>query len=218
MLSSANMTQINMQNYDLPDDATDDETKSGDSAGTGSGRIVLWLVVLSMGFLVVPMMLVGGVIQEERVLLEEQLTGLQAELNATPVIDPEVQRLEAELLGLRNDTSTLNSLQTTLAASHIDWTSLMDTLLTYEAQYMEVTGIVQEERRLMISGLADEEAYLMQYVDVLQQSELFSQVILQSITRNPPEIDEDGAPLPEYRLVEFVIQAGLQAQAEDTSP
>lgn len=207
MLKSADMANFNMQNFDLPkEDVQQDDNKSRG----GGGRLVLWLVVVSMAFLVLPVFLVGGVIESERTLLQEQLDGLQAELNAPPVIDPEIERLEGELLQLRNDTSAMNTLATSLATTHIDWAVLMQTFISYDPNQMEVTNIEQSDRRIIISGRSDDETHLMYYVDVLQGSGLFAQVLLQSITRNPPEVDENGNTLPDYRLVDFVIQVDLE--------
>lgn len=191
-----------------------DDTQEKDGqvheSGNGNTRLVLWLIVMSISFLVIPVFLTGSVIQEERMMVEEQLAGLQAELDVTPPVDPQIERLESELLTLRNSTSDMESLQTTLQATNIDWTTIMLSFLAYDPNLMELTAITQTDRRIIVNGRADDESDLMAYVDVLRDSGLFAQVILQSINRTSTQAEDEDNHLLATRLVAFVIQIDLE--------
>lgn len=187
-----------------------EEETTEKSAASGNTRLVLWLIVVSMTFLVIPVFLAGGVIQEERLLLERQLAGLQAELDQPPPVNPEVERLESELLSLRNAASELESLRTTLQAGNVDWSLIMRIFIEYDPHRMALTTITNTGQRITMNGQAMNETDLMAYVDILQESGLFTQVILQSINRVVPEVDEDGAPVNAHLPVQFVIQCDLE--------
>lgn len=210
MLLSPDMAQTAMQDFELAADSElEAEAASGNKKKGGSGRLILWLLVFSIGMAVVPMLLTGDVIREERLALEARSGTLEAELNATPTINPEIATLESQLLAFRNDTSALESLQTVLQASHVDWALLMQTYIAFDATRMELTAISITDRRITLTGLANDEADLLGYVDSLQASALFARVFIQSINRNPPEVDRDGNVISAVRLVEFVIQTDL---------
>lgn len=194
----------------VDDRSHDDEQAEAQDSGSGNTRLVLWLVVMSMSFLVIPVFLAGNVIQEERLLLEQQLAGLQAELDEPTPVDPEVERLEAQLLDYRNATSELEMLTGTLQAENVDWSLMMRIFIEYDPHRMALTSITHTGQRITMNGQAVDEADLMAYVDILQESGLFTQVILQSINRAVPEVGEDGQPVPAHMPVEFVILCDVE--------
>jgi len=188
-------------------------------AATGSSRIIIWLIALSLGILFVPLYLVSSAIQEQTEPLRHQLATLEAQLTATPAPNAEEERLRAELLTLNQQIRALEVVTTELAASQINWPEIMAVIADYDPALMQITELTQTESQLSLSGRANVESVVTAYADFLRDSEYFTHVAVQSLrlmtlpTATPVRRGEP-TPAPvepvNSRVVEFVVVITLR--------
>jgi len=176
-----------------------EKAKKGDS-----GRLVVWLVALSMAMLFLPLWLMSATLQEDVAQLETEQAQLAEALNLTPTPDAAAEDLRTELLALRNDVVTLEGKIEELAGQSLDWYVVMDLLLQYDQSAMQLTHIAQQERGLIVEGLAENEDSILSYVNTLRQAATFDGVQVQSILR------EDGAEdaQPDRYAFQLLVELG----------
>lgn len=198
-------------------------------SGTFS-RLILWLILLSLGVLFLTLFLVSTAIKQDIPALETQFASLQKTLASTPRVPPEEQTMTANLLQLQEQAQILKTAADGLSVQHIDWPAAMGAIAAYDPSRMGVTGLSQTERLVVINGQASDEAVVIDYADSLRQSEQFHQVTVQSITlqtlptasplptptpaaTNDPAAPtlEPPTPAPPVKMVAFVILVELKA-------
>ena len=179
-----------------PFESEDDE--ESESPSGGGSRIAIWLVILGLALIFIPLYLTSNTIQEGAVQLNDQLTEVAATLAFTPPPNPTLEHLNATLAVVRQQSSLMNSLQSTLVALHVDWPVIMAHLGTYNSARMSITGISQNGQTILVQGLADDENVVTTYAEMLRTSGLFKQVVVESINiQNLPTPTPTRTPLPE---------------------
>lgn len=148
----------------------------------GGSRIVLWLIVLSLGILFLPLFLLSTALKENNLTLETQLATLEVSLTATPEPNPTEQALTDQLLQLRQDTKALETLSDELGTRHINWPGTIAIIGSYDQEQITLTGLTQTDNLITLSGQADNETAIMTYVESLRASEQFTSVVVQAIS------------------------------------
>lgn len=161
-----------------------------------SSRLILWLVVFSLGLLFVPLYVVSTTIKQNNVPLVTQLAMIGATLTSTPPPDPLEAPLKSTLAGVQKQINALNSIQPTLVAGHTDWAATISVIARFDPTLMALTGVTQSDRQIIITGQAGSEATVMTYADTLRNSDQFSRVVLQSISSKtlPPSATPSSTP------------------------
>lgn len=143
------------------------------------GRMILWMVVFSIGALFVPLYLALSTIQTEssRLLLERE--ALQSQLDSQANRQPSA--LEEEFAVLRERLVILQPVHDQLVAEHVNLPDILAVIGQYDAAALQVTSVVQRDNTLIIMGRASGQNVVMQYVTILRGSTQFSQVEVESI-------------------------------------
>ncbi len=196
-----------------------DELESNDetTGSTGSSRIVLWLILLGLGILFVPVYLVGATIKESKTPLETELTQIQATLAVTPHPNPTEQALTDNLVQIRGQISDLATLQADLLATHIDWPSVMAIISSYDQTRMTITSLSQTGRAITLDGRANDQQIVMDYAELLRQSNQFQDVTIRSIALQPiptatPERDATPVPATPGTTAAFTLTLQLKIE------
>ncbi|NDJ86926.1 MAG: PilN domain-containing protein [Chloroflexi bacterium] len=152
----------------------------------GPNRIVLWLVVASLVGLFVPLYLISSTVESDNADLDQELAILQVTLTSSPPIDPEEQELSNSLASVKRQVREVAITHSDLTSNHIDWPTAMALFANYDPERMVVTGLVQMENRITLTGQADQETTVIVYTRMLEESGAFERVIVQSMTLNEP--------------------------------
>jgi hypothetical protein len=204
---------------DLP---PEDEQQEVSDTGSSLTRLIPWVLMLGLALLILPLYLGAVTIEESTFPLATEAQVLQATITAPPPVPPQEQTLTTELLGLRSQLGAFESVPATLIAGHTDWPRIMDAVHTYDSNRVRLTGFNNEPNRLIVNGLALEENAVLEYSRLLEGTGFFSQVRVQSISRNPvalPTPDLSATPNPEAPLGEiympfvFTLSVDLKANA-----
>ncbi|MBZ0296211.1 MAG: PilN domain-containing protein [Anaerolineae bacterium] len=190
----------------------------------GLSRLILWLLVLSMGILFVPVFLAGTTIQEENAKLQAEIDQLDESLNVTPTPDPAEARLSDELEAARSQYNALGPAQAAFTSQHVDWPTLMNNIRQFDATRMTLTGMQQNDARLTIKGSAVDEPAVMAYVEQLGNNPGFADVAVLDISREIPVTPAPSRGQPNEApavtqepaqtwLVNFVIQVMIDREA-----
>jgi Tfp pilus assembly protein PilN len=189
-------------------------------------RLVIWLVVLSLGALFLPLYLVSTSIQEETQTLTVTLTAIQATLEFTPEPAEQELALENTLSHLRDQINALQPVITGLVESKVDWLNTFAVIGRYDAGRIILTGVSQTENRLVLTGQATSESDVMAYFQLLDESTTFDRVVVQSIVLRETSssaatvkpIIRDNPPVedvPVERISEFNILIELKVGADE---
>jgi len=189
-------------------------------------RIVIWLVILSLGALFLPLYLVSTSIQDETQTLSVTLTAVQATLVFTPEPLEQELALQDTLAQLRDQVNALQPVIAGLVASQVDWLNSFAVIGSYDPTRITLNGIAQTENRLVLTGQATSEGDIMAYFQLLDESTTFDRVVVQSIvlrevssspaTAKP--IIRDAAPteeIPAERISEFNILVELKVGTDE---
>lgn len=168
-------------------------------------RLILWLVVMSMSFLFVSMTLVTSSVQERNATLQAELTSLEEQVAVTPEPDPQEEALTEQLSQVRSQVNILNTVGNTLTSGYVDWRGAAAQISAYDGTQIAMTGLVQTDNRLVITGRAKDEHSVIDYVHHLETYPNFERIIVQSISLKT--ITENEI---EYKLAEFSIMVELQ--------
>jgi Tfp pilus assembly protein PilN len=199
-----------------------EETEEGEETAGSGGKIVRWLVLLGIGILFAPLYLMGTTLKASKLPLQDELSGIQATLSATPSLDPTEQAMAGRLAELRSQINDLDSVQSTLSAAHIDWPSVMSIIASYDQGQMSVTGLAQTGSLLTLSGQANDENVIMAYANLLRQSNQLASVSIESITYHeaptaiPPRAavstpQAAQAAQTQATFAEFILRVQLKA-------
>jgi Tfp pilus assembly protein PilN len=149
-----------------------------------SPRVILWMVIASLVGLFLPVYLVLGTIRDQNLSSQNELTQIQETLERDLPLDPTSQVWQESLDQARDQVATIQPIQSTLIAGHTNWPMTMTTIGSYDQSQLTLESITQTDNRLVLTGRAGDELAATTYSHQLEQSGLFSRVIVQSITLN----------------------------------
>ncbi|MCA9915913.1 MAG: hypothetical protein KC496_21310, partial [Anaerolineae bacterium] len=141
-----------------------------------NGRLVVWLVAMSMAMLFLPLFLMASTLQEDVLAMETEYAQLSEALSLTPTPDVAAEDIRVTLLQLQSDAVLLTSTYDELANAGLDWFAVMDSLLQYDQEAILLTRIMQEENGLLVEGTATNENAILRYVNTLREADPFSGV------------------------------------------
>lgn len=152
------------------------------SGGFNIGRLLLWLMVFSLGALFLPLLLINTAIEQQAAPLAEELDALSTILASTPAPPDEEVTLQATLDALRVQVNSLAPLSDSLTSSHVNWPAVMNAILGYDPQQITLTGMEQNNDRLVVFGQGTDESQVMAYAQMLRDSGQFYDIVVQSIS------------------------------------
>jgi Tfp pilus assembly protein PilN len=177
-----------------------------------SSRLMLWLVVLSAGILFVPLYMVSTTLKQERANLEITLTQMQGTLGITPTAAPQLVVLKKTLFDALGQIPTLEPIQATLIAGHVDWPNVMARIANYDFTEISLSGLTQAGNQVSLTGRAKDQNAVIAYADMLKGSALFQAVTVQGInlktlpTATPSNTTEPTAAPDHYAEFSLLIE------------
>ncbi len=161
------------------------EAETKQTTNSIGARLVPWLIVLALALLFIPLYLTTATLDDMTAPLASEEVTLAQTLTAPPPVPTAEQTLTARLLEVETQLGALSSLPPTLIAAHVDWPAIMSTIRNYDANEIHLSGFDHITGKLTLQGAALQEDSVMSYAHTLEQTGLFSQVRIQSITVNP---------------------------------
>lgn len=178
------------------------------------GRLIPWLVVLSLGFLFLPLYLLAVTIDENNAEAQAEISTLQAELERGPLPSANEQELQDALSAALEKISALQPVRSYLENNRIDWPAVAASISNYHDDTMVVLGLSQTDRQLTLSGRAWNEQTVLDYAARLEKSGYFSRVSVQSLAAN---VVPTPTPPPPPRGTPTATAEPLSATATPTA-
>jgi|GEM_PF-1571899 len=148
---------------------------------SGSGRLILWLIIFSLAGLIVPLFVTAISMEEANLQLQDELEVLEARLSTTHEPGAQVVALQEERDALVSAEGTLVTQLEDMQTGWINWVDVMLALIDHDPFRLNLQTLTQNTRRLTITGRAVDEAHIIAYRDRLTNSGQFSRVTVQSI-------------------------------------
>ncbi|MEZ4734968.1 MAG: PilN domain-containing protein [Caldilineaceae bacterium] len=168
--------------------------------------VAMGLVAFSLLLLFLAAFLITTSVRNDINRSEANLATVQERLFRLRTPSPERQEL---LTTLTNTQSLANRLTAARPPGGIQWPAVVTVLSNYNAGALTLTSLTQVENRITLMGQAVDDVVVVEYARMLDTSDLFSTVVLQSLALIPPPPPAAGAtptPLaPAAERVEFVI-------------
>lgn len=162
--------------------AVDAEELDRTPSKNGRSRLILWLIATSLAGLLLPLYLIAISIDTANATLASELVAISTELATTPEPAPEQDESQATLTRLRTQLNDLQRVLSTITVQAIDWPLLMATIGNFDQYQITINNLVQNDDRIVLSGIATTEGAVVAYSRTLEDSGLFSRVHVQSIT------------------------------------
>ncbi|MBI5958736.1 MAG: hypothetical protein HY866_08375 [Chloroflexi bacterium] len=193
-------------------------------------RMVFWLIIMGLAGLFLPLYLLSTAIKEHNQTLKNDLAQIEQQESELSQPGSEQQTLQDELIKARQRLDLLSTVQTDLIAQHINWPAVMAVVGNNGYVQMELLSLSQANELIMLHGQAQAESVVMAYARMLEESDQFSRVIVQSIslkilpTPTPPPTTEPTVtttltspettppPVDPEQVVEFVILVEFNPQ------
>lgn len=189
----------------------DNDELDEESSGGSRSAIILWLIMASVGGFFVVLFLTSGSLTTENTTLQNDLGVMQQTLLVDPTANPTEEALIDELSDVRRQSRIIEPLHTNLVGNHADWSAVMVEIAAYDQTQMRLTSITQAtNNRVILNGEAIDENSVIAYTTHLEDSELFSRVAVQSITRKAAPTaarlgNTTSTPEPSPFVVDYVI-------------
>ena len=146
-----------------------------------SGTKILWLVAASMLVFFVPLYLFSTSVTENTKGLSADLGFIQTSLTRVPTPVLAVQKLLTPLAQAQGQMNQINSVHPTLVAARANWPAVMTAVGNYDPNQITLTSVTRTVTSLTITGRANNDSNVTAYVHSLEQSGVFSRVVLQSV-------------------------------------
>jgi Tfp pilus assembly protein PilN len=143
--------------------------------------VVLWLITVSMAIFLLPLYIVATALNQDISGLQTDLDSLQASLASRPTAAPEVAQLLTPLAQVQVQTNQVNAVLPTLAAARADIPAVMVAIGNYDVRQIALTQVTRAGNQITVGGQATDDTVVVAYARSLEQSNLFSRVLIQSI-------------------------------------
>ncbi|MAU12148.1 MAG: hypothetical protein CL607_20165 [Anaerolineaceae bacterium] len=175
--------------------------------GLPIARIIQFLIISSLAMSFIPLSLIIQIFGEEEAVLQETLTVLESQLTAEPDVDPEEEALRTTNLQLMSQISSLQQLTDSLGSHNRLWPDIMRLLLDYDANYLEITSLVQENNMLRLEGNANAQETILNYVSRVQDAPFVVDVQIGNIA-----LDQEAET---ERNLTFAVSVRLEDMGDD---
>ena len=143
--------------------------------------ITLWAIAVGLVVLFVPLYLIASSIRNDVARVNGQLQLVYKSLTAVPTPGPEVQKLMTAVAQIDAPAKEIRDAQATIIANHTDWQSVMSAIGNYDSNQLTLIALNQNGNQITLNGRAASDSAVTAYVRMLESSNLFSSVKLQSI-------------------------------------
>ena len=142
--------------------------------------IILWLVAIGAAVLLVPLYLVFVTIRNDAARLETRAEVLQQTLQSPSTPVPENQELVNQLAEAEASLEQLNQAISRLEDQNVDWPAVMRAIGNYNPAQLTLSS-VETGSSITLRGRAIDDTVVVDYSRGLEDSGLFSRVVVQSL-------------------------------------
>jgi len=167
--------------------------------------IVVWLVAIGAAVLLVPLYLIFATIRSDTARLEARTTVLQQTLESPDTPVPANEELLSNLAETEERLEQLNEAVANLEAQNVDWPAVMKAIGGYNPAQMALSS-VETGSSITLRGRAIDDTVVVDYSRDLEESGLFSRVVVQSLQAiaTPFATSPAGTPVPTATAVPVV--------------
>ena len=158
-----------------------DLPEQGQTRGSRQATVILWLVAIGVVVLLVPLYFILSAIRGDVSRLQGDIQTAQESLTSVDVPDPEIQDLMNELDQVQGAISEIETAYSAVAAGHTDWPAVMSAIGSYNPAQITLTSLAQSGNQVTLNGRAIDDSTVIAYSRDLEESGLFSRVVVQSI-------------------------------------
>lgn len=151
---------------------------------------VLGFVLVALLLLLVAFWLVDRSIQEDIRTAEATVSTLQTELRQLQTPAPPMLALMSTLTTTR---SLAEQIRLAVPTSGVNWPQVIEALARYDTARVMVTSLTEANRQITITGQAFNDEAVVAYAQAIEDSNLFTTVVVQSIRVIPAPT---ATPLP----------------------
>ena len=165
--------------------------------------IILGLVVISFAAFFIPLYFVSVSIRSENTRLESDLQFIQGALAEGYTPAPDIQDLTDALAQIQGAASEIEGARNAIEADHTNWAAVMAAIGNYNPSQLTLTSLSQADSRIILNGRALDDSVVVAYAQDLEESGLFSRVVVQSLktiatpfaTPTSVDVEATGVPL-----------------------
>jgi Tfp pilus assembly protein PilN len=143
--------------------------------------LLLWATALSLIFFFLPLQVLATTAHRDVSGLETNLTSAQASLNRVPTPLPEIQRWLTPLAEVQGQLKQVQAAYPALASHRADWPAAAGAIANYDPNQIVLTSVTASQGHAVLEGRATGDGPVLAYAAALEQSNLFSSVIIQSL-------------------------------------
>ena len=167
-------------NSPIPDEL-EDVLEQATPRQTSRTTLVLWLVAASLLMFFIPLYLFSASVNRDVKGMSTNLGVIQTSLTRVPTPAPAIQQLLTPLAQVQGQTNQISAVYPTIAAPRPDWPAVMTVIGNYDPSQITLTSITRTVNTLTLAGRANNDTDVTNYAHSLEQSNLFSRVLVQSI-------------------------------------
>jgi Tfp pilus assembly protein PilN len=145
------------------------------------GTIILGLVVIGLVTFFPPLYLISATIRDDITRSEADLLAVQETVTSLSAPAPEVQELMDTLAQIQESASEIEEASRAIVADHTDWPTIMAAISNYNPAQLALTSLTHADNRITLNGQAIDDSAVLAYARALEDSNLFSRVVVQSI-------------------------------------
>jgi len=168
--------------------------------------IVIGLLAFSLLTLFLALFLIVASVRNDISRSEANLTAIRGQLLRLSTPAPELQEL---MITLTNTESLADKLIAARPVVGIQWPAVITVISNYNPTVLTLASLTQVDNRITLTGQAVDDVAVVTYTRMLEVSDLFTNVVLQSLTLIPPKTptaQTTATPTaPASERIEFVI-------------
>ena len=167
--------------FQTPSPPNEPEEDQSWSAGLPRGVIILVLLAIGSVAAIIPLYFVLSTIRADTTQLQSEIQVAQRQLSETSTPDPEIQTLQAQLAEAEASVTEMEQAFANLGTDYASWPAVMEAIGDYEPNNITLNTLSQDGSRLTLEGQGSSDSVVIAYADRLEESNLFSRVVLQSL-------------------------------------
>ncbi|MHB1296732.1 MAG: PilN domain-containing protein [Anaerolineae bacterium] len=143
--------------------------------------VLFWVIAIVLLVLTIPGFIVSQSNERKMTEIDAGMADARSTLAAIRTPAPEVYSLTRTLSDTTAMIDKAAALRPTLVAGQRDWEGIFGAIMAHDAQRVQVSALYQSEDTLTLQGLALTQSDVLAYASSLENSQVFSQVLVQSM-------------------------------------
>jgi len=143
--------------------------------------LILGLAAISLVILAIFLVLVVNTIKDDAGRLETQLETIAESITRVPTPLPEINALVDTLTQLQEAAVEIQAARSNIPAGYTDWRLAMLAIGAYNPDQLDLTSLTQNGAQITLEGWAVNDSIVAAYAQSLKDTDLFAQVVVQSI-------------------------------------